>query len=226
MVDTETVSRDLTDIDDIVRLDVVVLGVHQVFRTRIESLNRRHAVLLTHELDLLSAVELTEVTCHGEGLEDRHLLFVDHVPAALCSDDRERAVDDIHLHGDRRVPRDLLEQRAQLLFEFILHVAGRQALYKDLSDGRKIDVSLFVNQIGVQVIRTAKRSVTHLLTHLRRVSAAGVVHLLHVLVRRINIYVQPVADTQLVVLKTQSVRIRRDIPVRLLHIVHFPRRHT
>ena len=58
MVDTEAVARDLTDIDDVVRLDVVILGVDKIFGTRIKSLNSRHAVDLSYQFDLLTAVEL------------------------------------------------------------------------------------------------------------------------------------------------------------------------
>ena len=41
MVDTEAVARDLTDIDDVIRLNVVILGVDEIFGTRIKSLDGR-----------------------------------------------------------------------------------------------------------------------------------------------------------------------------------------
>lgn len=58
MVDTEAVARDLTDIDDVVRLDVVILGVDDIFRTGIKGFDGRYAIDLSYQFDLLTAVEL------------------------------------------------------------------------------------------------------------------------------------------------------------------------
>ena len=59
VIDTETVTGNLTDVYNIIRLNVVVLRVHDIFRSGIKGLDGRYAVLLAHKFNLLATIKLT-----------------------------------------------------------------------------------------------------------------------------------------------------------------------
>ena len=155
------------DVDDVVLADVVdgrvidTLGAGEV-----HAVGHLVVALLPHDEDVLTETVDLQVAGHGDGLEERNLVFRDllHAGAGVA---QHRELHVVEGDGDDGVLTEVLVDEA--LLDGACHLGASEALHLHGAEHGEVDVAVLVDGVGIHAGAVGRRDVVSALEQVEEV---------------------------------------------------------